>query len=66
MEYLHHQEPAIIHRDLKSLNVLKAFDGSMKLCDFGLVNTKSATAGTPQYMSPGNTIHFYLLDVIIL
>ena len=26
--------------------------GDAKLCDFGLVNTKEVTAGTPNYMSP--------------
>lgn len=54
MEYLHAQRPAIVHRDLKSHNVLKAFDGSLKVCDFGLVKVRSAQAGTPQYMAPGN------------
>ena len=53
MEYLHSLSPAIIHRDLKALNVLKAFDGSLKLCDFGLVMVKQSQAGTPAYMSPG-------------
>ena len=24
----------------------------MKLCDFGLVNTREVTAGTPNYMAP--------------
>lgn len=52
MEYLHALKPAIIHRDLKSLNVLKAFDGSLKLCDFGLVKVKGSQAGTPSYMAP--------------
>ena len=40
------------HRDLKSHNLLIAADGSIKLCDFGLVRTRTTTAGTPNYMSP--------------
>ncbi len=54
MEYLHSLKPAIIHRDLKSLNILQAYDGSLKLCDFGLVKVKNAQAGTPAYMAPGS------------
>jgi serine/threonine protein kinase len=53
MEYLHSLSPAIIHRDLKSLNILKGFNGIYKVCDFGLVKCKHATAGTPAYMAPG-------------
>ena len=53
MEYLHSLTPAIIHRDLKTLNILRASNGSYKVCDFGLVKVKSATAGTPAYMAPG-------------
>lgn len=52
LEYLHSLRPAIIHRDLKSLNVLRSFDGGLKLCDFGLVMVKHSQAGTPAYMSP--------------
>jgi serine/threonine protein kinase len=52
MEYLHALKPTIIHRDLKSHNVLRAADGSMKVCDFGLVMIKNTTAGTPAYMAP--------------
>ena len=56
MEYLHSLSPAIIHRDLKSLNVLRAQNGVYKVCDFGLVKVKHTTAGTPAYMAPG-TVH---------
>ena len=52
MEYLHAQKPAICHRDLKSHNVLRAYNGALKVCDFGLVSVQSAQAGTPAYMPP--------------
>ncbi len=52
MEYLHSLKPAIIHRDLKSHNVLRAMDGKLKVCDFGLVRVKNTQAGTPAYMAP--------------
>ena len=52
MEYLHAQSPPIVHRDIKSHNVLKSYNGSYKLCDFGLVKNKNVTAGTPCYMAP--------------
>jgi len=56
MEYLHSLNPAIIHRDLKSHNILKSYNGVLKLCDFGLVKVKHSTAGTPAYMAPGKTL----------
>ena len=52
MEYLHSQKPCIIHRDLKTHNVLISFDGVAKVCDFGLVKNTCTTAGTPAYMAP--------------
>jgi serine/threonine protein kinase len=52
MEYLHSLNPPIIHRDLKSLNILRDFRGSFKICDFGLVCNKTIAAGTPSYMAP--------------
>lgn len=52
MEYLHSLKPSIVHRDLKSLNVLRSYDGYYKICDFGLVKNKNANAGTPAYMAP--------------
>ncbi|CAM9271886.1 unnamed protein product, partial [Sphacelaria rigidula] len=53
MAYLHSRDPPIIHRDLKSLNLLLASDNvTVKLCDFGLVRTTVTAAGTPAYMAP--------------
>lgn len=57
MEYLHSLSPPIIHRDLKTHNVLRDYNGSYKICDFGLVCNKTVAAGTPAYMAPGK-IHF--------
>ena len=52
MEYLHSLKPCVIHRDLKSHNVLRDYNGVYKLCDFGLVMVKNTAAGTPAYMPP--------------
>jgi guanylate cyclase len=52
MEYLHSLTPPIIHRDLKSHNILRDFQGTYKICDFGLVCNKTIAAGTPAYMAP--------------
>eukprot|EP00903_Cladosiphon_okamuranus_P019661 g18074.t1 len=53
MGYLHSRSPPVLHRDLKSLNLLVVKeDGPVKLCDFGLVRTTVTSAGTPAYMAP--------------
>lgn len=52
LAYLHSRSPPLVHRDVKSLNVLLTEAEDAKLCDFGLVNAKVVTAGTPHYMAP--------------
>ena len=59
MHYLHCCTPPIVHRDLKSPNILVNRDWSVKVSDFGLSRVKSSTflssrsqAGTPEWMAP--------------
>ena len=59
MAYLHSRTPPVIHRDLKSPNLLVDSNFKVKICDFGMsrlmshgyISTKGA-AGTPQWCSP--------------
>lgn len=55
LEYLHSHH--LIHRDLKSLNILMENNFSPKICDFGLVRTPkdspmTGMIGTIQWMAP--------------
>jgi serine/threonine protein kinase len=60
LQYLHHQSPPLIHRDLKPHNIIRDDDGRIFLVDFGAVqnvynNTLlkgSTVAGTYGYMAP--------------
>ena len=59
MNYLHTCRPPVIHRDLKSPNLLVDKDMTIKVCDFGLSRVRHATvlsaksqAGTPEWTAP--------------
>ncbi|XP_027363896.1 serine/threonine-protein kinase CTR1-like [Abrus precatorius] len=59
MNYLHQRRPPIVHRDLKSPNLLVDDSYTVKVGDFGLSRTKANTflssktaAGTPEWMAP--------------
>uniref|UniRef100_A0A7N0UBW3 non-specific serine/threonine protein kinase n=1 Tax=Kalanchoe fedtschenkoi TaxID=63787 RepID=A0A7N0UBW3_KALFE len=59
MNYLHRRNPPIVHRDLKSPNLLVDKKFTVKVCDFGLSRSKANTflssktaAGTPEWMAP--------------
>lgn len=57
LKYIH--EAGVLHRDLKSNNVLILEDGRVQLCDFGVSSTlepqkskRSTIVGTPYWMAP--------------
>ncbi|KAL6054770.1 putative serine/threonine-protein kinase/receptor [Balamuthia mandrillaris] len=59
MTYLHHFQPTIIHRDLKSQNLLVDEYFNVKVADFGISRTKDMTTsvamtavGTAQWAAP--------------
>ncbi|GMN46257.1 hypothetical protein TIFTF001_015449 [Ficus carica] len=59
MNYLHNSTPVIVHRDLKSPNLLVDKNWVVKVCDFGLSKMKHSTflssrstAGTAEWMAP--------------
>jgi len=56
MSYLHSFRPPIVHRDLKSHNLLVDHNWNVKVGDFGLSRPQSAdlmtAAGTPQWTAP--------------
>ena len=52
LAYLHSLSPSIIHRDIKTQNLLVDENFNIKLCDFGLASTSVTAAGTPSYMAP--------------
>jgi len=60
MNYLHKSDPIVIHRDLKSHNLLVDENWKVKVCDFGLSKilesrsefTSMTACGTPSWTAP--------------
>lgn len=57
MNYLHSLKPPVLHRDLKTLNLLVDENMGIKVCDFGMTKTKknhwaTTQCGTTQWMAP--------------
>jgi len=48
INYLHHHNPPIVHRDLKSQNLLVTEDFKVKVADLGLAKISSTALGNPQ------------------
>lgn len=59
MAYLHSLDPPIIHRDLKTTNLLVDRGMNVKICDFGLSRFRSE-----KMMSSVGTIHFSAPEVL--
>lgn len=59
MAYLHSHNPPMIHRDLKTTNLLVDRGMNVKICDFGLSRFRS-----DQLMSAVGTVHFAAPEVL--
>jgi serine/threonine protein kinase len=64
LEYLHGQEPPVIHRDIKPQNLKLASDGAIILLDFGLAKGSAAQSQVASSSILGFTPHYAPLEQI--
>ncbi|OQS03921.1 kinase [Thraustotheca clavata] len=70
MAYIHAQNPRVLHRDLKSANILIAGQSTVKIADIGLARTSAdvmSSKGTERWCAPeilsGNSHYTEKVDV---
>jgi len=64
MNFLHTSQPIIIHRDLKSLNLLVDDRWAVKVADFGLARFKASTGSAGLYTAQCGTMQWMAPEVI--
>lgn len=68
LAYLHHDcVPQILHRDIKSNNILLDKEYEAHIADFGLAKclndiSMSVVAGSYGYIAPGKIIHSFCIN----
>ena len=60
LEYLHSQDPPILHRDVKPANIKLTPDGLIKLVDFGLVKLMTADEDRTVTVLQGRGTAYYI------
>jgi hypothetical protein len=64
MRFLHSRSPVVIHRDLKSLNLLVSAEWRVKVSDFGLSRFKAQSSSGSLYTAQCGTFHWMAPEVI--